>query len=96
MGPIYSGEPGGCRHGPVLRGQGLPLGGGVLAFLHQRWVELCTWCSGSRSCSEGGQDKTVGCILPCIVIPARPMCTPPVTMADMEQVRLWAYRVCPG
>lgn len=108
MGPIYSEEPGGCRHGPVMGCRGCRWGVACWHFLISDDFELCTWCSGSRSCSEGREDKTPGCTLSWHCIPRQthwyPSSHPPAQcpvacaalMTDLGQVRLWAYRVYLG
>lgn len=80
VGPIYSKEPGGCRHGPVLGCRGCHWEVVCWHFLISDGFELCIWCSGSRSCSDGGEDETPACTLSCTVVPGRPTCTPPDTL----------------
>lgn len=69
-GPIYSGEPGACRGGPVP-GAGSAAGkwGAGISSSAMGWALQC--CCGSRSCSEGGGNSTPGCSVPCTVgVPA--------------------------
>lgn len=106
MGPIYSGEPGGCRHGPTPGGRGCCWAGvgGSWHFLSRGTLvplRLCSCCPGSRSGLGMGRTRPLAALCPppvsqthvCppLTPPAECPVAPAASMMDTGPVMLRVY-----
>lgn len=107
-GPIYSGEPGGCRYGPAPGAGGAagPGRGGCWHFLGRGPsvpLRLCSCCPGSRSCLGVGRTRPLAALCPPQELgvppthsPAGCPVVPAAPMAGTGPVRLRACGLCLG